>query len=475
MRLVELKTQALRYVVLGDFGRAFRLYERIVAEVPTDLDARMKIADLCVSAGQAGVGVSAGQAGVGVSAGQAGVGVSAGQAGVGIAAGLPELARRVYAAVGFYDLSAGRPLHAIVAAQALHSLGADVAALRESLGTLYGAGSPRLAHARAGGARLAPPDPDTDVSPPDLTPDADPALAAQSAAQVASSTTAFTSFPERFPPLPLLSELTPQAFARVLGTVTVRRLAHGAKVIREGEPGDAFYLVASGHVRVYSTDALGRQTELARLGEGAIFGELALVANQPRLASVEVDGEADLLELGAAALRAAADELPPLAEALSRFTRDRLLRNLLATSPLFRPFAAQQRLDLARRFTGHDVAPGTDIIREGDPGRGLYVVLSGEVEVLRGEEPFQSTLATLRSGDLFGEISLIRNTPANATVRAARPSTLLFLAREYFERLVTALPEMRAFFEELTEERLKDAEIALTSDDLVEEDERVLV
>jgi CRP-like cAMP-binding protein len=246
-------------------------------------------------------------------------------------------------------------------------------------------------------------------------------------------------------------------------------------VVREGEPGTSFFLVAAGHVRVYNTDALGQQTELARLGEGAIFGELALVANQPRAASVEVVGEADLLELGAEALRAAAGELPQLAEALDRFTRERLLRNLLATSPLFKPFSPQQRVDLARRFTGHDVAPGTDLIREGDAGRGLYVVLSGEVEVLKGEEPFETSIATLRAGDVFGEIALIRGTPATATVRAARQSTVLFLAREYFERLMHALPELRSFFETLTEERLNETQELSPEDLLVLDDERVLI
>src|SRR6185503_6156260 len=359
--LGELKTQALRYVVLGDLARAFRTYEAIVRAVPADLDARMKVADLCVTAK------------------------------------LHDLARRVYAAVAFYDLQGGRPLHALVAAQALHSLGSDVAQLHESLAQLYGAGSPRLGR----GGRLAPPAPDTPVPPPTLLDEADPSAAAQAAAEAASSTTSLTEFPPMFPPVPLLSELHPDSFRRVLATVRVLRLPHGAAVVREGEPGQSFFLVAAGNVRVFSTDALGKQTELARLGEGAIFGELALVAAQPRSASVEVVGEADLLEMGADALRAAAGELPQLAEALDRFTRERLLKNLLATSPLFRPFSPQQRVDLARRFTGHDVAPGTDIIREGDPGRGLYVVLTGEVEVVKGEEPFEQILATLRTGEVF--------------------------------------------------------------------------
>jgi CRP-like cAMP-binding protein len=440
MRLVELKTQALRYMVLGDLARAFRCYRQIVAALPSDLDARMKIADLCVTAR------------------------------------LHDLARRIYAAVAFYDLQAGRPLHAVVASQALRSLGEEIGALHESLAQLYGLGSPRLA--RGGdrvGARLAPPDPDAEIAPFDLATDGDPAAEAHAAAELAASTASLSSFPELYPPVPLLSELSPASFARVLDTVRVLRLAHGAKVIKEGEPGDAFYLIAGGQVRVYATDSLGRTHDLARLGEGAIFGELALVAAQPRGATVEVVGEADLLEVGAAALKAAAGELEQLAEALGRFTRDRLLKNLLSTSPLFKPFSPQQRLDLARRFTGHDVVPGTDLIREGDPGRGLYVVLAGEMEVVKGEEPFETTLATLRGGDLFGEIALLRGTPATATVRAARPSTVLFLAREYFERLIAALPEMRAFFEQLTEDRLRAAEATLNDESVLDDDDLVLI
>jgi CRP-like cAMP-binding protein len=436
VRLADLKTQALRFVVAGDLTRALRTYEGIVCAVPADLDARMKVADLCA------------------------------------AAKLPELAQRVYAAVAFYDLQAGRALHAVVACQALKELGQDVDSFYESLALLYGLGSPRLALGRIGG-RLSPPDPDLDLPPPDLA-DSDVAGAAQAAADTAASTTDLDGLPQLFPAVPLLSELTAESFARVLGEIKVRRLPHGTPVVREGEPGYALYLVASGQVRVFSS-ALGNQNELARLGEGSVFGELALVAAQPRTASVEVVGEADLLELGAEAMRATAGELKQLAEALNRFTRDRLLRNLLASSPLFRPFSPQQRIDLARRFTGHDIAPGTDVIREGDIGRGLFVVLAGELEVLKGEEPFETTVATLRSGDVFGEIALVRGTPASATVRAARPGTVLFLAREYFDRLLTALPEMRAFFETLTEERLRDAAQATGGDEAVETDELVLL
>ena len=108
---------------------------------------------------------------------------------------------------------------------------------------------------------------------------------------------------------------------------------------------------------------------------------MALVTEQPRTASVQVVGEADLLEVDRAAVARLCAEVPVLAERLDRFARERLLKNLLATSPLFKPFDHQQQMELLKRFEGHDLEAGTVVIREGDAGQGLFVILLGEVEM----------------------------------------------------------------------------------------------
>jgi CRP-like cAMP-binding protein len=117
----------------------------------------------------------------------------------------------------------------------------------------------------------------------------------------------------------------------------------------------------------------------------------------------------------------------------------------------------------------------TDIIREGEAGKGLFIIISGEVEVVRsaaGEKPM--TLAKLEPGDIFGEMSLLANQPTSATVRALAPTSLLFLARGYFQRLVAAIPEVRQYFESVAAERGRDNSVRLgrrpVPDDLVEVD-----
>jgi cAMP-dependent protein kinase regulator len=190
--------------------------------------------------------------------------------------------------------------------------------------------------------------------------------------------------------------------------------------------------------------------------------------------------DADLLEFDREALAALARDVAPLAAALDKFARERLLNNLLATSPIFQPLDRKQRLELVRRFTAHDVAPGVVVIREGEPGRGLFILLSGEVDVSKIDGETKVLLATLEPGDVFGEISLLDDSAATATVTAARASTVLFLERSIFTRLAEAFPAIKEYVSQLGEERLMDTRLLLdagaSADDLeLGEDDLVLV
>ena len=202
---------------------------------------------------------------------------------------------------------------------------------------------------------------------------------------------------------------------------------------------------------------------------------MALLTAQPRSASVAVVGEADLLEIGRASLATLADELGAVAEALHAFTRDRLLSTLMATSPLFRPFDRQQQRDLLRRFTSHDVAPGTVIINAGDEGSGLFVVLTGACDVSGRDDAGRSVpLGQLRTGDVFGEMSILRGGTTSATVTASQQSTVLFLAREYVARLCGNFPEIKRYLEDLAENREVDNQLTLGNDD-GSEDVQILI
>lgn len=433
--LGDVRRSAATLFAQGQHLAALRLYDAIVTAAPLDYDARIRLADCALAMSDAG-------------------------------------AAKVYRATAWYCLRSGHPLAALVCARVLEAHGADASDLTSALVVQYGSESDLVGKVAA---RVALPADTLPITVPDVRQPGPPDIVAQALARAEHATDGFKDFPSSVHPIPLLSSMSEAAFKRVLGTLVLRRLPAGALVIREGEPGTSFFFVAGGQLRVFATDGLGRQTELAKLGEGAVFGEMALLSAQPRSATVACETEVDLLEVGRQSLSSLADELGAVAEALHGFTRERLLGNLMATSPLFKPFNRMQQRDLLRRFTSHDVAPGTVVIHEGEEGRGLFVVLAGELDVSRRAADGEAVpLGGLRTGDVFGEMSLVRNARTAATVVATRASTVLFLAREYVARVVEAVPEIRSYLEALAEDREIDNQLVLGEDD-IPADERILI
>lgn len=433
--LGDVKRSAATLFAQGQHLAALRLYDAIVAAAPLDYDARIRVADCALAMGNPG-------------------------------------AANVYRATAWYCIKSGHPLAALVCARVLEAHGADVSDVLAALVVTYGSESERLGKVAA---RIALPADTIQIEVPDVRQPAPENAVPVALARCEHATDGFTLFPESLHPIPLLSTMSEAAFRRVLGTLLLRRMPAGTLVIREGEPGNSFFFVAGGELNVFATDGLGRQTQLAKLGENAVFGEMALLSAQPRTATVGCLTEVDLLEVGRQSLAALADELPLVAEALHGFTRERLLGNLMATSPLFKPFSRMQQRDLLRRFTSHDVAPGTVVINEGEEGRGLFVVLSGELDVSRRTSDGSSVpLGGLKTGDVFGEMSIIRNARTTATVTAQRNATVLFLAREVVTRMVTGVPEIKSYLEALAEDRDIDNQLLLGEDE-TPADERILI
>jgi CRP-like cAMP-binding protein len=415
--LREARAEARHLREQGDHTHALSVYQRILEAVPLDYEVRTLIADILVEAGAV------------------------------------DAAKQIFRTVAIHDIRAGHPLPALVACQAMVKLGHPIDDIEALLVKTYASGSPQLARFAI---RPAPVDPNTKFEADGASSPKSLQQAAENALRVALDLSVFVGYQEQYHPLPFLSELTPESFIAVARSLTILRLKDGDVVMRQGDVGDSLFLVASGELRVFVNTSDGNR-DVAHLFENTLFGEMALITGQPRTASVAVVGEADVIQVSKGALLQVMVSVPSVREALDRFSRERLIKNLLQTSPLFAPFTKSQQGELLRRFEGHELEAGVDIIREGERGQGLFLILSGEVDVIaHTTSPEPLKLARLHTGDLFGEMSLVTDQPTTATVRAVTPATVLFLAREYVERLSEAVPEIQAYFEQLALNRARD-------------------
>lgn len=117
---------------------------------------------------------------------------------------------------------------------------------------------------------------------------------------------------------------------------------------------------------------------------------------------------------------------------------------LMDELPLFQTLPPEERHRLAENLTDVRVEPGEVLFREGDPGGYFYVILDGEVEIRKAVgTPEESILSIRRSGEIFGEMSLLNpDRQRIATVRALAPTRLLRMKGEDFNDLVRRYPSI---------------------------------
>jgi MFS family permease len=103
---------------------------------------------------------------------------------------------------------------------------------------------------------------------------------------------------------------------------------------------------------------------------------------------------------------------------------------------------------------------GLPVVLEGDVGQEMFVVVDGEVEVLRGEQPVK----VLSRGDVFGEVALLRNQPRNATVLTRSETQLLAIPRDQFVSFVGLHQNVAVAFDDMVHERSHAHTLDETSD-----------
>ncbi len=96
---------------------------------------------------------------------------------------------------------------------------------------------------------------------------------------------------------PLLKDLPKEKLAEITEALQDKTLPAGTMIFRQGDPGDNFYIINSGKVRVFRKDRDGVETDLSKLGRGQTFGEMALLTEKTRSANVETMEETHLTVL----------------------------------------------------------------------------------------------------------------------------------------------------------------------------------
>jgi len=135
---------------------------------------------------------------------------------------------------------------------------------------------------------------------------------------------------------PLFSDLTPEEFVEVVAQLAHQTYASATVIVREGDPGDAMFVIVTGSVAV-STAARGSPLQLATMGEGDFFGEGSLITGKPRTATITALTDCELLCLSRSALDEIARTHPRVRQVMREFYEQRAKNTVQAILKATRP------------------------------------------------------------------------------------------------------------------------------------------
>ncbi|HEY2512055.1 MAG TPA: cyclic nucleotide-binding domain-containing protein, partial [Polyangiaceae bacterium] len=362
-------------------------------------------------------------------------------------------AGRQEAAVEGFELGVKRAIDAgnlplaVASVGDLRMLGQDIEGHLDDIADAFCSGSPRLTDATA---PPPPPLPNFGEFNPLSSFLTGPALLSKATQIIHEAKQGYDALEESEPPLiaplPLFSHLEKEGLRALIAAFEMITVSQGHYVITQGEEGAEAYIVARGELEV-RRDVVEPGEEppppsdgedppqpitLARLSNGALFGEMALLSRAPRAASVVACRPSILLVARRDALEEVAETRPDVGVELAAHCRRRMVANLVRTSPVLLAVDPVERPPMVETFETCVFEKGERLITEGEDAAGLHLIASGEVAVVGHEagEPF--VIATLGVGEVVGEVALVLRRKANADVVAVHPTVTLHLPKDDF-------------------------------------------
>lgn len=233
----------------------------------------------------------------------------------------------------------------------------------------------------------------------------------------------------------LFKNLDEEQYKDVIDAMSEKRVHEGEDVIVQGGVGDYFYAVEEGSFSVFVSKDGDPEIKVHEYGPGGSFGELALMYNAPRAATVRCVEKAVLWALDRVTFRRI------LMERTSR--KRRMYEGFLEEVPILSNLEPYERHKIADALESIIYNSGEVVIQQGDTGQSFYIIESGEATVVKVDENgVEHSMGSLKKGDYFGELALLTDKPRKATVIAKGRLKCATLGKKAFVRLLGPVVEI---------------------------------
>jgi len=259
------------------------------------------------------------------------------------------------------------------------------------------------------------------------------------------------------------SSLSDQALDLLATRITLVHLPAGSEIVKEGSIGNSFYFVKEGELEVTKKGRSGQDEKVSVINSGQGFGEMALLTCSVRSSSVRAVSSVALFKLPKSDFEDIVLQESTFKSALLDKVEGYNQYNKIKALQPFELLPSEKMAALMEKLTEKQYSPGENIIVQGEKGDSYYIIKSGQVAVLKKKkgEDVQTQVATLDSGEAFGEEALIRDDPRNATCQASEDTTVYMLDKKDFNMIMKSLFIENIFPEDVSTDTYLDEYIII--------------
>lgn len=231
---------------------------------------------------------------------------------------------------------------------------------------------------------------------------------------------------EAVKPIFIFRSLEPEQMHCVLDAMFEKQVNPGDHVIDQGDDGDNFYVIDSGKYDI--------QVDNKNVGgydSSGSFGELALMYNMPRAATIIATTDGTLWAMDRLTFRRIVLK--------NAYNKRKVYETLLENVPMLKTLNPYERMNIADALFSKTYEAGDVIIKQGDNADCMYFVEEGEVIItVKNKETSGDEMEVKRctKGMYFGELALVTHKPRAATVCAVEKTRVAVLDVHAFERLL---------------------------------------
>ncbi|MDH5408069.1 MAG: cyclic nucleotide-binding domain-containing protein [Gammaproteobacteria bacterium] len=234
----------------------------------------------------------------------------------------------------------------------------------------------------------------------------------------------------------------------------VRSVSAGQIICRQHERASTLFIILLGEVEV-SEGEKKKSINIARLGRGDVFGEVSALFRMARVSTVKAVKPTVLLELDGDVFEELIENNKQLLKAMIQRFGERIRETALRTVSFLRYLPVETFEHLKQETSLVSLLPGKIIVKEGEPGDAMYILIHGAARVSHQIDGQQLNLALLGPGDYFGEWSVLTGAPRTATVTTLSQVQAIRIDREQLLNFIQKHPNVRDRIDQIAHNRLE--------------------